>query len=46
MGKSVKLLVYEVGAGIVQDIEDVGNGLLIAQVKDTDGNVVGLRQQP
>jgi len=33
------------GAEIVQDIKDVGNGLLIAQVKDTDGNVVGLRQQ-
>jgi predicted enzyme related to lactoylglutathione lyase len=34
-----------VGAEVVQDIKDVGNGLLIAQVKDTDGNVVGLRQQ-
>ena len=36
----------EAGAEIVQDIKDVGNGLLIAQLKDTDGNVVGLRQQP
>ena len=36
----------EAGAAIVQDIKDVGNGLLIAQVIDTDGNVVGLRQQP
>lgn len=35
----------DVGAEIVQDIKDVGDGLLIAQVKDTDGNVVGLRQQ-
>ena len=35
-----------VGAEVVQDIKDVGNGLLIAQIKDTDGNVVGLRQQP
>jgi len=35
----------EAGAEIVQDTKDVGNGLLIAQVKDTDGNVVGLRQQ-
>jgi predicted enzyme related to lactoylglutathione lyase len=34
-----------VGAEIVQDIKDVANGLLIAQVKDTNGNVVGLRQQ-
>ena len=35
----------KVGAEVVQDIKDVGGGLLIAQVKDTDGNVVGLRQQ-
>ena len=34
-----------VGAEIVQDIKDVANGLLIAQVKDANGNVVGLRQQ-
>lgn len=34
-----------VGAEIVQDIKDVGNGLLIAQIKDTNGTVVGLRQQ-
>ena len=35
----------EVGAEIVQDVKDVGGGLLIAKVKDADGNVVGLRQQ-
>ena len=35
----------EVGAEIVQDVEDVGGGLLIAQVKDADGDVVGFRQQ-
>ncbi len=35
----------EVGAEIVQDVKDVGGGLLIALVKDADGNVVGLRQQ-
>jgi predicted enzyme related to lactoylglutathione lyase len=34
------------GAEVVQDIRDVAKGLLIAQVKDTNGNVVGLRQQP
>lgn len=34
------------GAEIVQDIKDVAEGLLIAQVKDADGNIVGLRQQP
>jgi len=33
------------GAVVVQDVGDVGGGLLIAQVKDQDGNVVGLRQQ-
>lgn len=33
------------GGDIVQDINDVGNGLLIARVKDANGNVVGLRQQ-
>ncbi len=34
-----------VGAEIVQDVKGVGGGLLVAQVKDADGNVVGLRQQ-
>ncbi len=33
------------GAEIVQNIKDVAKGLLIAQIKDTNGNVVGLRQQ-
>jgi hypothetical protein len=27
----------------VRDITDIGGGLLIAQVRDADGNVVGLR---
>ena len=36
----------EVGAEAVQDVKNVGGGVLIAQVKDADGNVVGLRQQP
>lgn len=34
------------GAEILQDIRDVGQGLLIAQVKDADGNILGLRQSP
>ncbi len=34
------------GAEVVKDVMDVGGGLLIAQIKDADGNVVGLRQQP
>jgi len=29
-----------------QDIRDVGRGLLIATVKDADGNTLGLRQSP
>lgn len=33
------------GASIYQDIKEVGGGLLIAQIQDTNGNVVGLRQQ-
>jgi predicted enzyme related to lactoylglutathione lyase len=43
--KSILQAMTEVGAEIVQDVKDVGGGLLIAQVKDADGNVVGLRQQ-
>jgi hypothetical protein len=34
-----------VGAKVVEEAKEVGSGLLIAQVKDIDGNVVGLRQQ-
>jgi predicted enzyme related to lactoylglutathione lyase len=36
----------EAGAEIVQNIKDVGGGLLVVQIKDTDGNTVGFRQQP
>jgi hypothetical protein len=35
----------QVGAVVVQDVREVGGGLLIAKVKDADGNVVGFRQQ-
>jgi predicted enzyme related to lactoylglutathione lyase len=35
----------EAGAEVVQDVREVGSGLLIAQLRDADGNVVGLRQQ-
>lgn len=34
------------GAETIQEPKDVGGGLLIAQVKDADSNVLGLRQQP
>ena len=35
----------DAGAHIHQDVKDVGGGLLIAQIKDANGNVVGLRQE-
>lgn len=36
----------EVGADLLQDVRDVGGGRLIASVKDADGNLVGLIQNP
>ena len=43
--KSSLQAMVEVGAEVVQDAKEVGGGLLIAQIKDVNGNVVGLRQQ-
>jgi predicted enzyme related to lactoylglutathione lyase len=40
---SLKSLV-EAGAEVVQDVMDVGGGLLVARLKDADGNFLGLRQ--
>ena len=34
------------GAQLHQPVTDVGEGILIAQVKDADGNILGLRQSP
>jgi predicted enzyme related to lactoylglutathione lyase len=34
------------GAEAVQAVKDVGGGMLIATVKDADGNVIGLTQTP
>ena len=36
----------DAGAQADQDVKDVGRGLLIATVKDADGNTLGLRQTP
>ncbi|MEU6773148.1 VOC family protein [Streptomyces sp. NPDC046759] len=36
----------EAGAEVVQDVRDVGNGRLIASVRDADGNLIGLLQDP
>ncbi len=35
----------DAGASTYQDVKDVGGGMLIAQVKDANGNVLGLRQK-
>jgi predicted enzyme related to lactoylglutathione lyase len=42
---SLKALVAA-GGTIVQDVTDVGYGLLVASVKDSNGATVGLRQPP
>ena len=34
------------GAEVDQDVKDVGGGRLIAAVKDADGNLLGLLQNP
>lgn len=41
---SIQALI-QAGGVVVKDIMEVGGGLLIAQVKDVDGNVVGFRQE-
>lgn len=41
----VKALV-DAGGTVVQEITDVADGLLVASVKEPNGNVVGLRQPP
>jgi predicted enzyme related to lactoylglutathione lyase len=44
--KATLQTLLEAGATKHQDVKDVGRGLLIAQVKDANGNVLGLRQSP
>ena len=34
----------EVGSQILREIHDVGGGRLVASVKDSDGNIIGLIQ--
>jgi len=36
----------DAGAQVQQEVKDVGGGKLIALVKDTDGNIIGLIQLP
>ena len=42
---AVKRLV-EAGAEKVQDVKNVGGGMLTAVVRDADGNIIGLSQSP
>lgn len=44
--KAALASLLEAGAETIQDITDVANGLLVASVKDADGNPIGLRQFP
>ena len=43
--KSLQALV-DAGAQIQQEVKDVGGGKLTAWVKDADGNIIGLLQNP
>ena len=43
--RSLKTLL-EAGAETVAAVRDVGNGRLVASVKDADGNVIGVLQDP
>jgi predicted enzyme related to lactoylglutathione lyase len=43
--KSLQLLL-DAGAQVEQEVKDVGGGRLIASVKDTDGNIIGLIHSP
>jgi predicted enzyme related to lactoylglutathione lyase len=36
----------DAGAEVSEELKDVGNGRLIASVKDPDGNLVGLLEDP
>ena len=42
--KKTLLTLVDAGAVIQQDIRDVGGGLLVAQIKDGNGNTLGLRE--
>jgi predicted enzyme related to lactoylglutathione lyase len=43
--KSLQSL-QQAGAKTLREITDVGGGLLVAMLKDADGNIIGLRQMP
>lgn len=43
--KSLQSLL-DAGAQVQQEVKDVGGGMLIATVRDTDNNIIGIRQSP
>jgi len=44
--KSTLQSLLDAGAQALEQVKDVGAGKLIASVKDTDGNIIGLTQSP
>ena len=38
--------IIALGATLQQDVKNVGRGLLVASVRDKDGNILGFRQNP
>jgi predicted enzyme related to lactoylglutathione lyase len=44
--KSALQEIVALGAILQQDVKDVAKGLLVASVKDKDGNILGFRQNP
>ena len=44
--KSTLQSLLDAGAQALEQVKDVGAGKLIASVKDTDGNIIGLMQSP
>jgi len=44
--KATLQTLLDTGAETVQDVQDVGGGMLVASVKDADGNMIGVRQSP
>jgi predicted enzyme related to lactoylglutathione lyase len=44
--KETLQILLDTGAVVMQDVRDVGGGKLIATVKDTEDNIIGLIQFP
>jgi predicted enzyme related to lactoylglutathione lyase len=44
--KATLATLVALAAEVQQDINDVGGGKVIATVKDTEGNMIGLLQEP